>query len=92
MVNSTFTLSSAGAYGDLMAPLAILLALAAAQSAPAGPASTGVKVSAQASVRILSGARVTLGERAEGQPYVVSKASVRVEDGSRRPAQLVEFQ
>ena len=76
-----------------MAILAVLAALAAAQPATqSGAPATSVKVSAQASVRILSGARVKLGESAQGEPYVVSKASVRTEDGSRRPAQLVEFQ
>ena len=79
-----------------MAALAVLAALAAAQPAAqptdAPAQGTRAEVSAQASVRIVSGARVTLGKAALGEPYLVSKASVRLEDGSRRPAQLVEFQ
>jgi hypothetical protein len=43
-------------------------------------------------VGIVSGARFSLGRAAYSGSYRITKASVPVEDGSRRPAQLVEFQ
>lgn len=64
------------------------LALAAIAAAPQ-PSLMPVRASATASVRILTGARVHLGP-ADGQRLV--RAAIRVEDGSRRPALLVEFQ
>lgn len=47
--------------------------------------------SATASVRILAGAVVHLGPAAASQAPLV-RATVRTEDGQRRPAQLIEFQ
>ena len=65
-----------------------LVAFAAIAAAP--PASLmPVRASATASVRIVAAARVHLGP-ANGQRLV--KAAIRVEDGSRRPALLIEFQ
>ena len=64
------------------------LALAAIVSAPIGPAAPA-RASAQATVRILSGARVHLGPSSTAR---MVKAAVRVEDGQRRPAYLIEFE
>ena len=81
-----------------MAALTAFLLLAAAQPAaptadrPQFEAKTGVSATSQVSVRILSGARVTLGLSADSGNYHVTAASVRLEDGTRRSAQLVEFQ
>ena len=71
-----------------------LLALAAIASAPAnlstqiGP-STQARASAPATVRILPGARVHLGPSSMAR---MVKAAIRVEDGQRRPAFLIEFE
>jgi hypothetical protein len=80
-----------------MAALSSLFLLAAASAAPADggaqfQAKTGATVAAQATVRIVSGSRVKLGQAADNGGYHVTKASVRVEDGTRREAELVEFQ
>ena len=66
-------------------------------NAPALPASTRVagtaaSASARASVVILPGARVSLSGSAESQGYRTHTATVTLEDGSRKPAKLVEFQ
>lgn len=68
--------------------LAVVLLLAATAPPPPPPP----RVTALASVRILSAARVSLGRSATGAPYRLSTATVRTEDGQRRPAQLVEFE
>lgn len=47
---------------------------------------------AQASVRILPGARVSFRANAEASGHVLKDATIIVEDGTRRPAKLVEFQ
>lgn len=79
-----------------MGPLtAIALLAAAASSGP--PAAlqhvpTRAVASAQASVRILPGAKVNLSGQAEAQGYKLNPAVITSEDGRRRPAQLVEFQ
>ena len=44
---------------------------------------------ARATVRIVSGAKVHLGPSSSA---MMVKASVRVEDGQRRPAYLIEFE
>ncbi len=67
--------------------LAFLL-LAALASAPTAP-STVARASAPATVRILPGARVHLGPSSKVR---MVKAAVRVEDGQRRPAYLIEFE
>ena len=71
-----------------------LLAAAAASTPPAAPqhVPTRAVASAQASVRILPGAKVSLSGQAEAQGYKLNPAVITSEDGSRRPAQLVEFQ
>ncbi|MEO6580860.1 MAG: hypothetical protein ABIN83_06875 [Sphingomicrobium sp.] len=50
------------------------------------------RADATVSVRVVSGARVHLGPPANGAEQRWIPASVRIEDGSRRPALLVEFQ
>ena len=78
-----------------MAPfVAFALLAAAASGSPPAPAHVPTKAvaSAQASVRILSGAKVTLSASAQPDGYKLTAAEVTVEDGRRRPAQLVEFQ
>ena len=74
--------------------LAILLLSAAPGSAPAmpAPAQTRVSASAQATVRILPGARVSLSGQAEAEGYRLTNAVITAEDGSQRSAKLVEFQ
>jgi hypothetical protein len=72
----------------------VFLALAAiaqpsATTAPASARPTGTLMPAQATVRILSGAKVHLGPSSDAR---LVKASVRVEDGQRRPAYLIEFE
>ena len=64
-----------------------LLALATIASTSTGPVSA--RASAPATVRILSGARVHLGPSSKAR---MVKAAVRVEDGQRRPAYLIEFE
>ncbi len=67
-----------------------LLVSAAFAAAPATlmPA----RAQATASIRIITAARVHLGpSRNSGEQQLV-RAAVRIEDGSRRPALLVEFQ
>ena len=71
----------------------IAFALLAAEPAPAAPSHPAPAIApASASVRILAGARVTLGKSADSGSFQLASASVRLEDGSRRRAQLVEFQ
>jgi len=57
-----------------------------------GARTTAVRASAQASVRILPGARITLGDQADPAGHKFNDARVTVEDGSQRDAKLVEFQ
>jgi hypothetical protein len=69
----------------------MLIALAAAALAASPVPLTGVRANARISVRIISGARVTLG-RAAGMPGKGFRPSmIRLEDGSRQSAQLIEF-
>lgn len=78
-----------------MASLVALALLAAASSGAATPpvhVPTKAVASAQASVRILSAARISLTAAPQPEGYKVNAAQVTLEDGSRRPAQLVEFQ
>lgn len=69
----------------------VFLMLAAVAQAPAGTLMP-VRASAQASVRIVSAVRVTLGKTADSGNFLVTRANVRTEDGRTRPANLVEFQ
>ena len=78
-----------------MGPLtAIALLAAAVGTAPAAPqhVPTRAVASAQASVRILPGVKVSLSDQAKAQGYKLTRAVITSEDGSRRSAQLVEFQ
>ncbi|MES2903830.1 MAG: hypothetical protein V4696_06570 [Pseudomonadota bacterium] len=63
------------------------LALAAIAQGPTGP--VAVRMPPKASVRIVHGARVHLGPSSTVR---LVKASIRVEDGQRRSAYLIEFQ
>jgi len=69
----------------------MMLALIAAASIASSGSMLPARASATASVRIVAGARVHLGPSAAGEARLV-KANVRIEDGQRRPAQLIEFQ
>jgi hypothetical protein len=51
-----------------------------------------VTVSARASVIILSGARISLSSAPQPEGYKVNAATITDQDGTRRPAKLVEFQ
>ena len=67
-----------------------LIALAALASTPANvSAPIATRMPAQATVRILPGARIHLGPSSKAR---MVKASVRIEDGQRRPAYLIEFE
>lgn len=68
--------------------LLALTSLAATPQASVMPA----HASATASIRIVLGARVHLGPATDRGEQALVRAAVRIEDGSRRPALLVEFQ
>jgi hypothetical protein len=70
----------------------VLLAAAPSAEAPNWHPRGGAEASARATVRIVSGARVKLGRSADAEPYIITRASVRLEDGTKHPANLVEFQ
>lgn len=57
-----------------------------------GAPTTAVTASAQASVRILPGARIVLGDQREAAGHRFIDARITVEDGSQRDAKLMEFQ
>jgi hypothetical protein len=90
MVKTLFTMAADGPTRASMT-LAFLALAAIAQpsvtTASARP--TGTTMPARATVRILSGAKVHLGPSSKA---MMIKASVRVEDGQRRPAYLIEFE
>ncbi|MEO7410989.1 MAG: hypothetical protein ABIU10_06685 [Sphingomicrobium sp.] len=70
----------------------VFLALAAIAQPSATTASsrpTATLMPARATVRILSGAKIHLGPSSDAR---MIKASVRIEDGQRRPAFLIEFE
>lgn len=73
-----------------LALLASVVPVAGSTVPPHVPAK--VTASAKATVRILPGAKVSLSGQAEAQGYQPTNAMITVEDGSRRPAKLVEFQ
>jgi hypothetical protein len=81
-----------------MAPLLVfsLLATPPASSVAAAPGAgrpaTAVSASARATVRILPGARIVFDDQAGTTEHRFIDAMVIVEDGSRQPAKLVEFQ
>lgn len=66
-----------------------LAAIAQPATTPSSARPVGTIMPARATVRILSGARVHLGPSTKP---LMTKASVRVEDGQRRPAFLIEFE
>ena len=69
----------------------LLLAMAAATPAPS-PARPAVSAQATATVRIVNGAAIRFGQSANAGSWTLTRAQVRVEDGSHRPARLIEFQ
>ena len=76
----------------LFTSFALLAAAASAGAPPAtGHVPTKAVSSARASVRILSGAKVSLGASADNG-HKRTATRVTLEDGRHRPAQLVEFQ
>lgn len=71
--------------------LEILVAAALAAPIPTAP-ETSVRVEARASVRIVRGARLEWGSAEIPREARLTNVSIRVEDGSSRPAQLIEFE
>jgi len=69
----------------------MLLALAAIAVTATPASQVGVRVNARVSVRIISGARVTLGRSATVLDQPVRRSQIRLEDGSRQEVQLIEF-
>jgi hypothetical protein len=74
-----------------MVILAAFALLAAAAPAPVHEPTKAV-TQAQATVRIISGAKIRLSAASQPEGHVMKRTQVTVEDGTRRPAQLVEFQ
>ena len=75
---------------------ALLLFLAAASAPDSAvtnrlPAYVGDRATATVSVRIVSGARIVMGEAQDAELPAIQPSSIRAEDGSLRPARLVEF-
>jgi hypothetical protein len=76
---------------------AFLLLLAAAASAPDAPSvrqtgqAAGARATGSASVRIVSGARVSMGEAQDAGLPAIQASIIRTEGGTIRPARLVEF-
>ena len=68
----------------------MVLALLAAAAAEPAPPRIGPVVQASATVRIISGRRLTLGTPAADAE--LRKSSVRDIDGRSKPARLIEFQ
>ena len=68
----------------------MILALIAAAAAQPDQPRSGAVVQATASVRIISGKRLTLGTRTADAE--LRRSSVRDFDGQPKPAQLIEFQ
>ena len=95
MVNGLFTIAGAAVTPPTMALVHLALAVLAQSAGTQPPATlasarpTGTMMPARATVRILSGAKVHLGPSSQA---MMIKASVRVEDGQRRPAYLIEFE
>ena len=68
-----------------------VLATAALVALPAPRADAGIRAIARVSVRIMSGGRVALGRSPETSGQPVRRSLIRLEDGSRQTAQLIEF-
>jgi hypothetical protein len=66
--------------------------IAAVSAQPAPMPHMAVTVSARASARIVSAARISLSAAPQPEGYAVRPAVVTAEDGTQRDAQLVEFQ
>ncbi len=66
-----------------------LLFLALSSMAPLPSRPVGTIMPARATVRIVAGVKVHLGPSSRAR---MVKATVRVEDGQRRPAYLIEFE
>jgi hypothetical protein len=66
--------------------------LIAATAGPPAYVPTRAVAAAQASVRILKPVRVSLSARRQPDGYRQHKTIVMLEDGSRRPALVVEFE
>lgn len=69
--------------------LTIALAAAAAAAQPASPPRIELAVQARASVRIVSGSRITAEKLPE--EAIVRETEVRGADGSKATARLIEF-
>jgi len=69
----------------------MLLALAAIALAALPPVQTGARVQARVSVRIISGAQIEFGRPVESLGQRARPGMIRLEDGSRQVAQLIEF-
>jgi hypothetical protein len=67
----------------------LLLFAAALASSPAPQAV--VRANARVSVRIISGARISPGRSADAPGQQRRRSRIRLEDGSHRIAQLIEF-
>ena len=76
---------------------AVLFFLAAAAAAPTpasdggGRPDVGASATATVSVRIVSGATISMSEAQDEALPAIQPTSIRAEDGSLRPARLVEF-
>ena len=79
-----------------MTALMAFVLLAAASTGGPSPmpafAPTKSVAPAQVSVRILSGAKISLSAAAQPEGYEPKRALITLEDGTRREARLVEFQ
>jgi hypothetical protein len=90
-VNSLFTFSVATRYASMMLLLAAAAVLAAPpQDPPVAPAS--VSAQATATVRIISGAILRLGEGPRSGHGPFAQDTVAHVDGAVRPAKLIEFE
>ena len=72
--------------------ITLAMMAAAAAAPPQAVPHMAVSVSARASARIVSAARISLSAAPQPDGYAVTPAVVTVEDGTKRDAQLVEFQ
>jgi hypothetical protein len=69
----------------------MLLPLAAVALAASPPAQAGLRAQARVSVRIISGARIGFGRLDQSSGQRPRPSLIRLEDGSRHAAQLIEF-
>ena len=68
-----------------------MVILLAAAALAATPAPYSVRTNARVSVRIISGARISSGRSADAPGQHRRRSFIRTEDGTRQPAQLIEF-